>query len=108
MAGEEDVRERRIREGRVREGKPAMKNSARKEMEVEYPYVPKTRRRRGLRIGGGDGSGSHSHMDYSSQVVDPTPAHDEAVYEEGFVGYDRMEEDIMFYQLQDETEDENF
>jgi len=42
-------------------------------------------------------------MDYSSQVVDPTPAHDYAMYEEGSVGYDRMEE-TMFYQLQDEAE----
>ena len=30
-------------------------------------------------------------MDYSSQVVDPTPAHDYAGYvDEGFAGYDRM------------------
>ncbi|KEH21244.1 hypothetical protein MTR_8g099595 [Medicago truncatula] len=106
MANKEDARERRIREGRVRKGKPAMTNSVRKEMEVEHPCVPKTRRRRDLRIGGGDGSGSHSQMDYSSQVVDPTSAHDKAVYEEGFVGYDRMEEDIMFYPPQDEAEDE--
>jgi len=41
-------------------------------------------------------------MDYSSQVVDPTPAHDYAGYaDEGFVGYDQMEEDRMFYQPQD-------
>lgn len=39
-------------------------------------------------------------------MVDPTPAHDDVVYEEGFVGYDQMEEDIMFYQSQDEAEDE--
>ena len=45
-------------------------------------------------------------MDYSSQVLDPTPTHDDVVYEEGFVGYDRMEEDRMFYQLHDEAEDE--
>jgi len=32
-------------------------------------------------------------MDYSSQVVDPTPAHDYVVYEEGFASYDRMEEE---------------
>jgi len=39
-------------------------------------------------------------------VVDLTPAHDYAVYEEGFAGYDRMEEERMFYQPQDEAEDE--
>ena len=46
IAGEEHARERRIREGRVHKGKPAMTNSARKEMEVENLYVPMTRRRR--------------------------------------------------------------
>jgi hypothetical protein len=51
--------------------------------------------------------GSHAHIDYSSQVVDLTPAHDYAGYaDEGFVGYDRMEEDKMFYQPQDEAEDQ--
>jgi hypothetical protein len=46
-------------------------------------------------------------VDYSSQVVDPTPAHDYAGYaDEGFAGYDRMEEDMMFYQPQDEAKDE--
>jgi len=59
IVGEEDAWERRIREGRVRKGKPAMTNSARKEMEVENLYVPKARRRM-------------FQMDYSSQVVDPT------------------------------------
>jgi len=49
---------------------------------------------------------SQSHMDYSSQEVDPTPAHDYAVYEEGFAGCDRMEEKRMFYQTQDEAKDE--
>jgi len=37
-------------------------------------------------------------------VVDPTPAHDYA--DEGFVGYDQMEEEIMIYQPQDEAKDE--
>jgi len=64
-------------------------------------YVPKTRKRRDPRI---VGEGSQLQMDYSSQVVDPTPAHDYAGYaDEGFVGYDRMEE-RMFYQPQDEAE----
>jgi len=53
------------------------------------------------------GEGSQSQMDYSSQVVDPTPTHDYAGYaDEGFVGYDWMEEERMFYQPQDEAEDE--
>jgi len=60
MTGEEDAQKRRIREGRVRKGKTAMTNRARKEMEAEYPYVPKTRRRRDLRIGG-EGGQVHSH-----------------------------------------------
>jgi hypothetical protein len=106
MAGEEDARERRIREGRVRKGKVAMTNSARKELEAERPYVPKPRRHRDLSIGGGEGSDSQAHMDYSSQVVDPTPAHDQGVYEEGFSGYDRMEEDQMFYQPEADAHDE--
>jgi len=107
MAREEDVRERHIREGRVRKGKSAMTNSARKEMEVEKPYVPKARRRKDLGIGGEEGSGSQSQMDYSSQVVDPTQAHQYAGYtDEGFQGYDRMEEEAMFYQPQEEAEDE--
>ena len=83
----------------MRKGKPAMTNSAKKEMEVENPYVPKARRCRDLRIGGEEGSGSQSHMDYSSQVVDPTEAHQNVEYVgEGFQGYDRMEEEAMFYQ----------
>jgi len=46
-------------------------------------------------------------MDYSSQVVDPTQAHQYVGYaDEGFAGYDRMEEERMFYQPQDEAEDE--
>jgi len=40
-------------------------------------------------------------------VVDLTLAHDYAGYaDEDFVGYDRMEEERMFYQPQDEAEDE--
>jgi len=40
-------------------------------------------------------------MDYSSQVVDPTPTHDYVGYaDERFVGYDRMEEERMVYQSQ--------
>jgi len=70
----------------------------------QNPYVPKTRKRRDSSI---VGEGSQAQMDYSSQVVDPTPAHDYAGYAyEGFAGYDRMEEDAMFYQPQDEAEDE--
>jgi len=47
-------------------------------------------------------------MDYSSQVIDLTPMHDYAGYaDEGFVGYDRMEEERIFFQPpQDEAEDE--
>jgi len=66
-------------------------------------YVPKSRKRGDPRL---VGEGSQAQMDYSSRVVDPTPAHDYAVYEEGFTGYDRMEEEAMFYQPQDEAEDE--
>jgi len=39
-------------------------------------------------------------------VIDPTSAHDYALYEEGFAGYDWMDEERMFYQPQDEAEDE--
>jgi len=106
MDGEEDAWERRIREGWVRKGKPAMTNNARKEMEVENLYVPKARRRRDVRIGGEEGLGSQSQMDYSSQVVDPTQAHQYAGYAgDEFQGYDRMEEEAMFYQPQEEAED---
>ena len=83
------MRERHIREGRVRKGKSAMSNSARKEMEVEKPYVPKARRRKDLGIGGEEGSGSQSQRDFSSQVadLDPTQVHDYAGYaDEGIVG----------------------
>ena len=46
-------------------------------------------------------------MDYSYQVVDLTQAHQYAGYaNERFQGYDRMEEEAMFYQPQEEAEDE--
>jgi hypothetical protein len=35
-------------------------------------------------------------------VVDPTQAHEYAGYAEGFEGYDRMEEEAMFYQPEEE------
>jgi len=103
MAGEEDEQQRRNRETRMRKGKEATTASARREKVEQNPYVPKTRKRRDSKL---FGDSSESQMDYSSQVVDPTPAHDYAVYEEGFAGYDRMEEKAMFYQPQEEAEDE--
>ncbi len=103
MARVEDERQRVIREDRMRKGKAVSTASARREKEDQNPYVPKARKRRDARPGV---ESSQPHMDYSSQVLDPTPAHDEVVYEEGFVGYDRMEEDRMFYQPHDEAEDE--
>jgi len=88
----------------MRKGKAASTDSAQREKVDQNPYVPKTRKRRDPMI---LGEGSQSQMDYSSQVVDPTPAHDYAEYaDEGFVGYDRMEEERIFYQPQDEAEDE--
>ena len=75
-------------------GKAACTASAQREKEDQNPYAPKPRRRRDARPGV---ESSQKHMDYSSQVLDLTPAHDDVVYEEGFVGYDRMEEDRMFY-----------
>jgi len=90
MARDEDEQQRLIREDKMRKGKVASTASAQREKVDQNPYVPKTRRRRDTRPGV---ESSQSHMDYSSQVVDPTQAHDYAVYEEGFVGYDRMEED---------------
>jgi len=80
----------------VRKGKPAMTNNHQKELEVENLYVPKPWRRRDLRIVE-ETSGSQSHMDYSSQVVDPTQAHEYAGYAGGFEGYNRMEAETMFY-----------
>nr|ABN06119.1 hypothetical protein MtrDRAFT_AC150800g34v2 [Medicago truncatula] len=43
-------------------------------------------------------------MDYSSQVVDPTQTYE---YVERFQGYDRMEEENIFYQPQEEEEAED-
>jgi len=104
MARDEDEQQRLITEDRIRKGKAASTASARREKVDQNPYVPKTWKRRDPRI---VGEGSQSQMDYSFQVVDPTPAHDYAGYaDEGFVGYDRMKEERMFYQPQDEAEDE--
>jgi hypothetical protein len=93
MARDTDERQRVIREDRMRKGKEASTASARREKRAEDPYVPKTRKRRDPRI---HGEGSQAHVDDSSQVVDPTPAH--AYADEGFVGYDRIEEERMFFQ----------
>jgi len=93
MAREKDEQQRLIRETRMRKGKEASTASAQGERVDQNPYVPKTRRRRDARPGV---ESSQSHMDYSSQVVDPTPTHDYVVYEEGFAGYDRMEEERIF------------
>jgi len=96
MAGEEDEQHRLIREARMRKGKEASTASARRETVDQNQYVPKTRMCRDARAGV---ESSQSHMDYSSQVVDMTPAHDYLGYaDEGFVGYDRMEDERMFYQ----------
>jgi len=104
MARDEDEKQRLIREDRMHKGKAASAASAQRERVDQNPYVTKTRKRKDPRI---VGEGSQSQMDYSSQVVDPTPGHDYAGYvDEGFVGYDRMEEERMFYQSQDEAEDE--
>jgi hypothetical protein len=106
MARDTDEQQRVIREDRMRRGKEASTASARREKRAEDPYVPKTRRRRDPMI---HGEGSQAHVDDSSQVVDPTPTHDYAGYaDDGFVGYDRMEEERMYFQPppQDEAEDE--
>jgi len=104
MARDEDERQRFIREDRMRKGKAVSTASARREKEDQNSYVPKPRKRRDPRI---VGEGSQTQVDYSSQVVYPTPVHDYAGYaDEGFTGYDRMEEDRMFYQPHDEAEDE--
>nr|ABN08710.1 IMP dehydrogenase/GMP reductase, related [Medicago truncatula] len=100
MARDEDEWQRVIREDRMRNGKTASTASAQKEKVDQNPYVPKTRKRMDARPGV---ESSQPHMDHSSQVVDPTQTYE---YAKGFRGYDRMEEDIMFYQLQDEAEDE--
>ena len=96
--------QRLITEDMMRKGKAASIASARREKVDQNPDVPKTRKRRDPMI---VGEGSQLQMDYSSPVVDPTPAHDYAGYaDEDFVGYDRMEEERMFYLPQDKAEDE--
>ena len=102
MAGEEDEQQRLIREDRMHKGKQASTTSARRERVDQNPYVSKTRRRRDARAGV---ESSQSQMDYSSQVVDPTQTHEYVGYAGGFEGYDRMQEEAMFYQPQ-EAEDE--
>jgi len=104
MARDEDEQQRLITEDRMRKVKAASTASARREKVDQNPYVPKTRKHKDPRI---VGEGSQSQMDYSSQVIDSTPAHDYAEYaDEGFVGYDWMEEERIFYQPHDEAEDE--
>jgi len=96
MDRDEDEQQQLIIEDMMRKGKAPSTASARREKVDQNPYVPKTRKRRDPRI---VGEGSQSQMDYSSQVVDPTPAHDYVGYaDESFVGYDRTEEERMFYQ----------
>jgi hypothetical protein len=73
MARDEDERQRVIREDRMRKDKAASTASARREKVDQNSYVPKTRKRRNPRI---DGEGSQPQVDYSSQVVDSTPARD--------------------------------
>jgi hypothetical protein len=82
-----------------RKGKQATTASHRKERQEQNLYVPKTQKRRDARLVGGS---SQSQMDYS-QVVDLTQAHEYAGYTEGFAGYDRMEEDAIFYQPGEEA-----
>jgi len=77
MARDEDERQRVIREDRMRKGKTASTASAQKEKVDQDPYVPKTWRRKDARPGV---ESSQAHMDYSSQVLDPIPAHDNGVY----------------------------
>lgn len=103
MSEDEDEQQRLIREARMHKGKHATTASARRERVEQNLYVPKTRKRRDPRL---VGDSSQSQMDYSSQVVDPTQEHDYAGYAEAFEGYDRMEEEAIFYQLQEEAEDE--
>jgi len=73
MAGEEEEKQQLIREARIRKGKEVSTTSAQRERVDQNPYVPKTRRCRDARAGV---ESSQPHMDYSSQVVDLTPAHD--------------------------------
>jgi hypothetical protein len=67
-----DEQQRLFREARMRKGKKASTASARREKVDQNPY-PKTRKCRDPRL---VGEGSQAQMDYSSQVVDPTSAHD--------------------------------
>jgi len=83
MARDEDEQQRLIREDRMRKGKAASTASARREKVDQNLYVPKTRKRKDPMI---VGEGSQSQM--------------------RVFGYDRMEEERMFYQPQDEAEDE--
>jgi len=103
MVGEEDEQQRRNREARMRKGKEVTAASAQRERVEQNPYVPKTRKRKDPRL---VGDISQSHIDYSSQVVDPTQVHEYTGYAGGFKGYDRMGEEAMFYQPQEEAEDE--
>jgi len=102
MTREEDGQQRLITEVRMCKGKQATTASHQKEREEQNPYVPKNRKRRDPRL---VGDSSKSQMDYSSQVVDPTQTHEYVGYAGGFEGYDRMQEEAMFYQPQ-EAEDE--
>jgi len=98
MVREEDEQHWLIRQVRMRKGKEASTASTQREKVDQNPYVPKARKRRDLRL---VGEGSQAHIDYSSQVVDLTQTYE---YVEGFQGYDRMEEENMFYQPQEEEE----
>jgi len=100
MPVEEHEHQRRIQEGRMRKGRQTTTASHQKERQEVISYVPKTRRRRDVGIGGK--SGSRLHMDYS-KVVDLTQAHECARYAEGFNGYDRIEEDTIFYVPEEEA-----
>jgi len=79
----------------MHKGKEATTASAQRERVEQNPYVPNTRKRRDPRL---VEYSSQSQMDYSSQVVDPTKAHEYAGYAGAFEGYDLMEEEAMFYQ----------
>jgi len=99
MSGSDDEQQQLIREARMDKGKQATTASSRRERVEQNLYVPKTRKRRDPRV---VGDSSKSQMDYSSQVLDPTEAHDYVGYAGGFEGYSRMEEDNMFYQPREE------
>ena len=98
MAGEEDEQQQLIREGRMCKGKQATTVSHWKEREEQNPYVSKPRKCKDARAGV---ESSQSQMNFS-QVVDPIQAHEYAEYAGGFEGYDRMEEEAMFYQPEEE------